>query len=107
MLRKLIEHALGEAGITDRDAYICSLSTRTVVYKGQLTPEQVTPAFAHALGVGNRLLVDRALSPMSGGPGLPSYRCPTVYGKALSNTSIPSQSLGELWSSFSLRIYCG
>ena len=41
MLRKLIEHAFASAGITDNDAYICSLSSRTIVYKGQLTPEQV------------------------------------------------------------------
>ncbi len=41
ILRKFVEHALREAGITDDDAYFCSLSSRTVVYKGQLTPEQV------------------------------------------------------------------
>ena len=42
MLRKLVEHALvNEAGLTDNDAYFCSLSSRTIVYKGQLTPEQV------------------------------------------------------------------
>ena len=40
MLRKLIEHRLRMRGIHDDDAYICSLSSRTLVYKGQLTPEQ-------------------------------------------------------------------
>ncbi|KAI7845826.1 hypothetical protein COHA_000736 [Chlorella ohadii] len=41
VLRKLIEHRLRMRGIHDDDAYICSLSSRTLVYKGQLTPEQV------------------------------------------------------------------
>jgi glutamate synthase (NADPH/NADH) len=41
ILRKLIEHNLRGSGISDDDAYFCSLSSRTLVYKGQLTPEQV------------------------------------------------------------------
>lgn len=41
LLRKLIEHTWRIEGMTDDDAYICSLSSRTVVYKGQLTPAQV------------------------------------------------------------------
>lgn len=41
MLRKLIEHRLRMRSIDDDDCYICSLSSRTIVYKGQLTPEQV------------------------------------------------------------------
>ena len=41
VLRKLIEHKLRTSGITDDDCYICSLSSRTIVYKGQLTPAQV------------------------------------------------------------------
>lgn len=36
-LRKLIEQGWRVAGMTDDDAYICSLSSETVVYKGQLT----------------------------------------------------------------------
>ena len=41
VLRKLIEHKLRTSGIGDDDCYICSLSSRTIVYKGQLTPAQV------------------------------------------------------------------
>lgn len=41
ILRKFIEHQLTSAGYTDEDCYICSLSTKTVVYKGQLTPKQL------------------------------------------------------------------
>lgn len=41
ILRKLIEQAWRVHGMTDDDAYICSLSSRTIVYKGQLTPAQV------------------------------------------------------------------
>jgi glutamate synthase (NADPH/NADH) len=41
IVRKLIEHELRGEGIRDDDAYFCSLSTKTIVYKGQLTPEQV------------------------------------------------------------------
>lgn len=40
ILRKLIEHNLRAESIRDDDAYFCSLSSKTVVYKGQLTPEQ-------------------------------------------------------------------
>lgn len=52
VLRKLIEHNLRAAGYTDDDCYFCSLSSRTIVYKGQLTPEQVrtcTLAMPHIL----------------------------------------------------------
>ena len=41
VLRKLIEQGWRVAGLTDDDAYICSLSSETIVYKGQLTPAQV------------------------------------------------------------------
>lgn len=41
VLRKLIEQAWRVAGFTDDDVYICSLSSETIVYKGQLTPDQV------------------------------------------------------------------
>jgi len=41
ILRKLIESKLRDAGIDDNECYFCSLSSRTIVYKGQLTPEQV------------------------------------------------------------------
>jgi glutamate synthase (NADPH/NADH) len=45
VLRKLVEQKWRVAGLTDDDAYICSLSSRTVVYKGQLTPAQVETYF--------------------------------------------------------------
>ncbi|KAL6762553.1 hypothetical protein V8C86DRAFT_1824990 [Haematococcus lacustris] len=41
VLRKLTEKRLQDAGITDDECYFCSLSSKTLVYKGQLTPEQV------------------------------------------------------------------
>ena len=41
LLRKLLEHGLEAAGLSDDDVYFCSLSSRTIVYKGQLTPSQV------------------------------------------------------------------
>ena len=40
-LKKAIENAFLSAGISEEHAYLVSLSNRTVVYKGQLTPEQV------------------------------------------------------------------
>ncbi|GIL79137.1 hypothetical protein Vretimale_16677 [Volvox reticuliferus] len=45
ILRKLIEYNLRATGIRDDDAYFCSLSSKTIVYKGQLTPEQVRVYF--------------------------------------------------------------
>ncbi|KAL4529823.1 hypothetical protein Ndes2526A_g04578 [Nannochloris sp. 'desiccata'] len=42
ILRKLLEQRWRITGLTDDDAYVCSLSSRTIVYKGQLTPEQVS-----------------------------------------------------------------
>ena len=42
LLRKLIEHKVTDKlGLTDDDVFFASLSSRTLVYKGQLTPEQV------------------------------------------------------------------
>ena len=41
VVRRLIETALKEEGIDDNQCYICSLSSKTIVYKGQLTPAQV------------------------------------------------------------------
>ncbi|KAK9817844.1 hypothetical protein WJX72_002960 [[Myrmecia] bisecta] len=41
LVRKLTEKALAEVGMGEDDCYFCSLSSRTIVYKGQLTPEQV------------------------------------------------------------------
>ncbi|KFM26658.1 Glutamate synthase [NADH], amyloplastic [Auxenochlorella protothecoides] len=41
LLRKLIESKLRLQHLGDDDVYICSLSSRTIVYKGQLTPAQV------------------------------------------------------------------
>ncbi|CAL5227781.1 g10803 [Coccomyxa viridis] len=41
VLRKLIEHAWVRKGYDHKHAYICSLSSHTIVYKGQLLPAQV------------------------------------------------------------------
>ena len=41
ILRKLIENELGEQEVGEDECYICSLSSRILVYKGQLTPGQV------------------------------------------------------------------
>jgi glutamate synthase domain-containing protein 1 len=42
LLRKLIENKVREQmGLSDDDVFFASLSGRTIVYKGQLTPEQV------------------------------------------------------------------
>jgi glutamate synthase (NADH) len=41
LLRKLTEQRFRKSGFSDDDAYFCSLSSRTIVYKGQLTPSQV------------------------------------------------------------------
>ena len=45
ILRKLLEQRWRITGYTDDDAYVCSLSSRTIVYKGQLTPDQVGEYF--------------------------------------------------------------
>jgi glutamate synthase (NADH) len=45
LLRKLIEARLRKVGVADDECYFCSLSTRTLVYKGQLTPQQVRVYF--------------------------------------------------------------
>jgi len=45
ILRKLIEHEWKRKRGVDLDhkhAYICSLSAQTIVYKGQLLPQQVS-----------------------------------------------------------------
>jgi glutamate synthase (NADPH/NADH) len=44
VLRKMIEAEWSAAGLGYDDAYFCSLSSKTVIYKGQLTPAQV-PAY--------------------------------------------------------------
>lgn len=57
VVRKRSEHAFRAAGVTD--AYLPSLSSRTIVFKGMLTPEQVSayysdllnPAFETALAL--------------------------------------------------------
>eukprot|EP00878_Enallax_costatus_P000131 GHUV01000172.1.p1 GENE.GHUV01000172.1~~GHUV01000172.1.p1 ORF type:complete len:2326 (+),score=665.07 GHUV01000172.1:565-6978(+) len=45
ILRKFIEYELRVMGLTEDDVYFCSLSSATVVYKGQLTPQQVPEYF--------------------------------------------------------------
>lgn len=54
VLRKLIESKLRSEGLTDDDCYFCSLSSKTIVYKGQLTPEQVPQYFKDLQQVGFR-----------------------------------------------------
>lgn len=46
LLRKFIEAELREMGLDEDEVYFCSLSSATLVYKGQLTPEQVWGAAA-------------------------------------------------------------
>lgn len=46
LLRKWSTHDLLEKGLR---FYICSLSTKTIVYKGQFTPPQLWSYFAHDL----------------------------------------------------------
>jgi hypothetical protein len=41
ILRKFIEYELAQINLNSDEVYFCSLSSATVVYKGQLTPEQV------------------------------------------------------------------
>ena len=41
VLRKLVESELLRKGYNHRNAYIPSLSSQTIVYKGQLMPSQV------------------------------------------------------------------
>ena len=46
VIRKRAEHAIGQSDLSQRDLfYIPSLSARTIVYKGMLTPSQVAPMF--------------------------------------------------------------
>lgn len=45
VLRKVIERELKAVGIDDEECYFCSLSSKTLIYKGQLTPPQVKVYF--------------------------------------------------------------
>ena len=46
IIRKLTEHAIWQSDLAERDQfYIPSLSSRTCVYKGMLTSEQIKPMF--------------------------------------------------------------
>jgi len=45
ILRKLIEYELSAKGVGDDSAFVCSLSSTTIVYKGQLLPSQVPEYF--------------------------------------------------------------
>jgi glutamate synthase (NADPH) large chain len=45
VLRKLIENTIGASNLGDKDAYISSLSSRTVVYKGLLVADQIEPFY--------------------------------------------------------------
>ena len=45
VIRKVIEHSMANAGITDEEAdyfYICSMSAKTIVYKGLLMAHQIS-----------------------------------------------------------------
>jgi glutamate synthase (ferredoxin) len=47
VIRKRIEHTVARSDLSERDLfYIPSLSSRTLVYKGMLTPMQVAPMFS-------------------------------------------------------------
>jgi glutamate synthase domain-containing protein 2/glutamate synthase domain-containing protein 1/glutamate synthase domain-containing protein 3 len=46
VLRKVIENKIGASNLGDKDAYISSLSSRTVVYKGLLVADQIEPFYA-------------------------------------------------------------
>ena len=51
MIRKRFEHEIEHSGLNDRRFfYFCSLSSRTLVYKGMLTPHQLGTYFAADLG---------------------------------------------------------
>ena len=51
VIRKRFEHAIARSGLEDRKFfYFASLSCRTLVYKGMLTPGQVPDYFADDLG---------------------------------------------------------
>ena len=46
VIRKRIEHAVDALPLAERQlCYICSLSSRTLIYKGMLTAEQIQPTF--------------------------------------------------------------
>jgi glutamate synthase (NADPH/NADH) large chain len=46
VIRKRVEHAVAQSGIAGRTTfYIPSLSARTLIYKGMLTPTQIGPMF--------------------------------------------------------------
>jgi glutamate synthase domain-containing protein 2/glutamate synthase domain-containing protein 1/glutamate synthase domain-containing protein 3 len=46
VIRKRAEHAIGRSELSQRDLfYIPSLSARTIVYKGMLTPSQMAPMY--------------------------------------------------------------
>ncbi len=46
VIRKRVEHAIARSELAERELfYIPSLSSRTFIYKGMLTPTQVTPMF--------------------------------------------------------------
>ena len=53
LVRKLMEHELEAAGLGADEAYFCSLSSRTIVYKGQLKPDQVRAALPSASAQGS------------------------------------------------------
>ncbi len=47
LIRKQAYHTIRESDLREVDAYyVCSLSSRTVVYKGQLTPEQLSSYYS-------------------------------------------------------------
>lgn len=54
ILRKLISHEWNRKGYDHKHAYVCSLSAHTIVYKGQLMPQQVRAAICLHLTIARR-----------------------------------------------------
>lgn len=44
-VRKCIEHDLEDVGYSEDACYVASMSSKTIVYKGQLTPDQIPNYF--------------------------------------------------------------
>src|SRR5207249_4802255 len=50
VVRKRLEHAADHLGLADRQAfYLPSLSSKTLIYKGMLTADQIAPVFPDLL----------------------------------------------------------
>jgi Glutamine amidotransferases class-II len=100
LLRKLIEYELREVGIKDDTAYICSLSSKTIVYKGQLTPGQARassdnvpiPFYACQIGLSSA----RGRSPPAGRDPLPALATRATVRWACGTAPTPLPSVAAL-----------